>query len=158
MRHFDRQRIRKFLVARMHLSGSRVVAVASFALFVGSLATSQTPVPGVIEPTPIHQQESSPIFPEVIPSSAVVGGGKTGPTVQLAVSADMIGFSHVDGSGTQTITLVHTGKSWMAVYHVDSTGVIRLASSRPIDADFSLQFNAAKPLPEEIRAMGVKPR
>ena len=63
----------------------------------------------------------------------------------------MIGFSHSDNSGTQTITLVHTGKAWMAVYHIDRSGKVRLVSSRPIDADFSLQLNATSPLPEEIR-------
>ncbi|MGB1814680.1 MAG: hypothetical protein ACPHJ3_04940, partial [Rubripirellula sp.] len=62
-----------------------------------------------------------------------------------------IGFSHSDSSGTQTITLVHTGKAWMAVYHIDRSGKIRLVSSRPIDADFSLQLNATSPLPDEIR-------
>jgi hypothetical protein len=67
---------------------------------------------------------------------------------------DMIGFSHSDDSGTQTITLVHTGKSWIAVYHIDRSGKIHLVSSRPIDADFSLQLNATSPLPEEIRAIG----
>jgi hypothetical protein len=66
----------------------------------------------------------------------------------------MIGFSHYDASGTQTITLVHAGKSWMAVYHIDRSGTIRLVSSRPIDADFSLQLNATSPLPEEIREIG----
>jgi hypothetical protein len=73
---------------------------------------------------------------------------------RVAAAGDMIGFSHDDGSGTQTITLVHTGKSWMAVYHIDRSGTIRLVSSRPIDADFSLQLNATSPLPEEIREIG----
>jgi len=72
---------------------------------------------------------------------------------KVAAAGDMIGFSHSDGSGTQTITLVHTGKSWMAVYHIDRSGAIRLVSSRPIDADFSLQLNATTPLPDEIRQM-----
>ena len=73
---------------------------------------------------------------------------------RVAAAGDMIGFSNSDGSGTQTITLVHTGKSWMAVYHIDRSGKIRLVSSRPIDADFSLQLNATSPLPEEIREIG----
>ncbi|TWU59348.1 hypothetical protein Poly51_21360 [Rubripirellula tenax] len=73
---------------------------------------------------------------------------------QMGVAGDMIGFSSSDASGTQTITLVHTGKSWMAVYHIDKSGTIRLISSRPIDADFSLQLNATSPLPEEIRQLG----
>ena len=91
-------------------------------------------------------------------SAAPVGGVVTpfDPTALSKVGAagDMIGFSHSDGSGTQIITLVHTGKSWMAVYHIDRSGTIRLVSSRPIDADFSLQLNATSPLPEEIRQFG----
>ena len=88
----------------------------------------------------------------------VVGAGDrgSGSSVQadhVGAAGDMIGFSHADGSGTQTITLVDTGKSWMAVYHIDRSGTIRLVSSRPIDADFSLQLNATSPLPDEIRGM-----
>lgn len=71
----------------------------------------------------------------------------------VASAGEVIGFSHVDASGSQRITLVDTGKSWMAVYHIDQTGTIRLVSSRPIDADFSLQLNATSPLPEEIRQL-----
>ena len=73
---------------------------------------------------------------------------------RVGAANDMIGFSHSDASGTQTITLVHTGKSWIAVYHIDRSGKIHLVSSRPIDADFSLQLNATSPLPEEIREIG----
>ncbi len=73
---------------------------------------------------------------------------------RVGAAGEMIGFSGSDASGTQTITLVHTGKSWMAVYHIDRSGKIRLVSSRPIDADFSLQLNATSPLPDEIRELG----
>ena len=76
------------------------------------------------------------------------------PLKRAGAAGEMIGFSHYDASGTQTITLVHAGKSWMAVYHIDRSGSIRLVSSRPIDADFSLQLNATSPLPEEIREIG----
>lgn len=76
---------------------------------------------------------------------------QSGLLSQVGAAGDMIGFSHSDDSGTQTITLVHTGKSWIAVYHIDRSGKVRLVSSRPIDADFSLQLNATAPLPEEIR-------
>jgi len=86
-----------------------------------------------------------------LPGSLVPSG--PGPQIQLGAAGEMIGFSGSDGSGTQTITLVDTRKSWMAVYHVDRSGKIRLVSSRPIDADFSLQLNATSPLPEEIRAL-----
>jgi hypothetical protein len=139
---------------RESFSGSRLVAIGCLGVLLGSIATSQTPT---------ESASSSPItegtpFPAVMPNVPQVGASKTGTAVQLAVSADMIGFSHVDGSGTQIITLVHTGKSWMAVYHVDRTGTIRLVSSRPIDADFSLQLNATSPLPDEIRSLGGKSR
>ena len=66
-------------------------------------------------------------------------------------SGQIIGFSGFNGSGSQTITLVHTGKMQMAVYHIGSSGQIRLVSSRPIDADFSLTLNPTAPLPSEIR-------
>ena len=97
--------------------------------------------------------------PPQVESDQVSGGGvgviaSPSAVARVAAAGDMIGFSHADGSGTQTITLVHTEKSWMAVYHVDRSGKIRLVSSRPIDADFSLQLNATAPLPEEIREIG----
>jgi hypothetical protein len=44
----------------------------------------------------------------------------------------------------------------MAVYHIDSSGQIRLTSSRPLEADFTIQFNASSPLPEEIRRLQGK--
>ncbi|TWU64989.1 hypothetical protein V7x_05330 [Crateriforma conspicua] len=90
----------------------------------------------------------------MMPPIPPAGGGQAAsPIHRVAASGDFIGFSHGDGSGSQTITVLHTGKSWMAVYHVDSSGKIWLRSSRPIDADFSLQLNATSPLPDEIRQM-----
>ncbi|QDT02475.1 hypothetical protein K227x_08520 [Rubripirellula lacrimiformis] len=99
--------------------------------------------------TTVGVGQSPPGESDVQSFLATAGGGP-----QMGVAGDMIGFSSSDASGTQTITLVHTGKSWMAVYHIDRSGKIRLVSSRPIDADFSLQLNATSPLPEEIRQMG----
>ncbi len=87
-------------------------------------------------------------------SAAVLGVPEAPDFPKVGASGDMIGFSHSDSSGTQIITLVHTRKSWMAVYHIDRSGTLRLVSSRPIDADFSLQLNATSPLPEEIRQVG----
>ncbi|TWU38780.1 hypothetical protein Q31b_38580 [Novipirellula aureliae] len=75
---------------------------------------------------------------------------------QVGAAGDMIGFSHSDGTGSQTITLINTRKSWMAVYHIDRSGTIQLTSSRPIDDDFTLLLNATSPLPEEIRRMNGK--
>ncbi|MEM1069175.1 MAG: hypothetical protein AAGI63_09785 [Planctomycetota bacterium] len=97
---------------------------------------------------------------EGVPATEIAAGmpaalvpTSSGPQVQLGAAGGVIGFSGSDGSGTQTITLVDTRKSWMAVYHIGTAGEIRLVSSRPIDADFSLQLNAISPLPEEIRAL-----
>jgi hypothetical protein len=99
-------------------------------------------------------QPPPPQGPDQVSSGVVaaIPRGDAGPRVGAAGA--MIGFSHSDGSGTQTITIVHAEKSWMAVYHIDRSGKIRLVSSRPIDADFSLQLNATSPLPEEIREIG----
>ncbi|TWT56192.1 hypothetical protein [Allorhodopirellula solitaria] len=77
----------------------------------------------------------------------------------VAGSGGLIGFSHVDNEGTQVITIVDAEKRWMAVYHVGSGGTIRLASSREIAADFTLQLNATAPIPDEIRRLqGLPPR
>jgi hypothetical protein len=73
--------------------------------------------------------------------------------VQVGSAGQVIGFSGLNGSGTQTITLVHAGKMQIAVYHIDRSGQIRLVSSRPIDADFSLTLNPTAPLPQHIREL-----
>ena len=83
-----------------------------------------------------------------MPPNATESGPQTGSAGQL------IGFSGFDGSGSQTITLVHAGKMQIAVYHIDRSGQIRLVSSRPIDADFSLSLNVTAPLPGQIRLLG----
>ena len=83
-----------------------------------------------------------------MPLNATESGPQTGSAGQL------IGFSGFDGSGSQTITLVHAGKMQIAVYHIDRSGQIRLVSSRPIDADFSLSLNVTAPLPGQIRLLG----
>ena len=117
-------------------AGNRIIRTALVLLMVIGIATvavSQSPTP---------QTDGLPINSELSIAETVA---------KVGASGDMIGFSHSDSSGTQTITLVHTGKSWMAVYHIDRSGKVRLVSSRPIDADFSLQLNATSPLPDEIR-------
>jgi hypothetical protein len=126
------------------------VFVTCVFLAVGA-GTGQVPGLGQVPARPITPAESN----SPVGSNALAGGiVASRPNLpQMASAGEMIGFSHVDGSGNLTITLVHTGKSWMSVYHVDSKGTIRLASSRPIDADFTLQLNATDPLPEDIRQM-----
>tara|TARA_R110002049_G_scaffold2750_8_gene22281 strand:+ start:233513 stop:233911 length:399 start_codon:yes stop_codon:yes gene_type:complete len=123
---------------------------------IASVATSQSPTSlGLPSPGAEISENPAPIG---MSSSAGVAmsaaAGRIAQADHVGAAGDMIGFSHADGSGTQTITLVDTGKSWMAVYHIDRSGKIRLVSSRPIDADFSLQLNATSPLPDEIRGIG----
>lgn len=84
------------------------------------------------------------------------GASNSGLPPQLTTAGDMIGFSRELGDGLQAITLINASRRWMAVYHINAEGQIRLASSRPLDADFSIQFNATSPLPDEIRRLQGK--
>ncbi len=145
------QRLQAKLPLRIFLFSSVVIAATSF---VFSQSPAGYPPTEMLPDSPENGQ-----FAEQNVSSAqsekvlgVIGQANARP-YQVGAAGDMIGFSHSDGSGSQTITLIDTGKSWMAVYHIDRSGTIRLVSSRPIDADFSLQLNATSPLPEEIRQM-----
>lgn len=107
-------------------------------------------------------QLMSPDTRGVMPPGQVMGSSEVaqmrsnspdlGP--QVGAAGELIGFNGFDGSGSQTITLVHTGKMQIAVYHIDRSGQIRLVSSRPIDADFSLSLNVTAPLPGQIRLLG----
>ena len=72
------------------------------------------------------------------------------PAVQVGSAGEMMGFAGTGENG-QTITLVDTSRSWMAVYHIAPNGEIRLVSSRPIDADFTIELNAIDPTPGAIR-------
>ena len=137
-------------------------SAAILVVAIASVATSQSPPEPVSSSERTESGNFAPGLPPPTASAAGFSSPAMRPSVQALPSAasgagaagDMIGFSHGDGSGTQTITLVDTRKSWMAVYHVTRSGTIRLVSSRPIDADFSLQLNATSPLPEEIRRIG----
>ncbi len=126
------------IVGRVGLTLALVAAIAV-------IAESQSPEGGFSADQPIE---------DAVALSAIASLPGPDQFPKVGASGDMIGFSHSDSSGTQTITLVHTKKSWMAVYHIDRSGTLRLVSSRPIDADFSLQLNATSPLPEEIRQIG----
>ena len=138
-------------VRKMIRIGQKTIAPAIFAflllLAVASVAPSQ------------HPSETTRSTPNVLPPDELGGNIArglltSGPAALVGAAGEIIGFTHADASGTQTITLLHTGKSWMAVYHIDRSGTLRLVSSRAIDADFSLQLNATSPLPEEIRKVG----
>lgn len=100
-------------------------------------------------------QNAEPPLNMVAGSANLLGAfGKTDDSAdKVGAAGEVIGFSHSDGSGSQIITLVHTGKSWVAVYHISRVGEIRLMSSRPIDADFSLLLNPTSPTPSEIEAI-----
>ena len=89
--------------------------------------------------------------PGQLPSPPAKSAAKGAPV--LIQAGDMIGFSRELGDGVQAITIINASQRWMAVYHIDTSGQIRLTSSRPLDADFTIQFNAASPLPEEIRRL-----
>lgn len=107
--------------------------------------------------TPRKLGENGPRFGQFVGDRVSVIEARDGRDV--AGSGDLIGFSHVDDSGTQVITIVDAEKRWMAVYHVGSEGKIRLASSREIAADFTLELNVTPPLPDQIRRMqGLPPR
>tara|TARA_R110002073_G_scaffold65408_14_gene163394 strand:- start:1432 stop:1968 length:537 start_codon:yes stop_codon:yes gene_type:complete len=144
-------RLQAILPLRILLFGSVVIAATSYVF-------SQAPSPYPPSETLPTSPETRELKEQTISGGqaekvlGVVGQANARP-YQVGAAGDMIGFSHSDGSGSQTITLIDTGKSWMAVYHIDRSGTIRLVSSRPIDADFSLQLNATSPLPEEIRQM-----
>ncbi len=129
------------------ISVGQAIFACALLVVAAQVGTPQTPSSNGNSPNVPAESEAAALF-------AGTNHPVTGPAVQLGAAGQMIGFSRGDASGTQTITLVHTGKSWMAVYHIDRSGSIRLVSSRPIDADFSLQLNATSPLPEEIRKMG----
>lgn len=123
-------------------------------------AASSSPGPSALTPTaptPGRNVDSAQNFRNLVGERVTVVEARGGRDV--AGSGGLIGFSHVDGEGTQVITIVDAEKRWMAVYHVDSEGKIRLASSREIAADFTLQLNATAPLPDQIRRLqGIPPR
>lgn len=130
------------------------LVLVGFGITIGWVVANQTPVQ-------VRAQEGAPIRQPVddVGGFSQVDFSHLQPLVDarpgrdVGASGELIGFSHVDESGTQAITLVNTGKLWMAVYHVRSDGEIRLTSSRAIDADFSMEFNVSAPKPDDIRRM-----
>ncbi len=107
-----------------------------------------TGTPGV---GPMGPPPNRPSGGSQIANSGIVTA-ETAP--EVASAGEIIGFNGFNGSGSQTITLVHTGKMQIAVYHIDRSGQLTLVSSRPIEDDFSFSFNVNAPLPREIRLLG----
>lgn len=126
---------------------------------VGNQSADAAVFPASSNVAPSLPLESTGISGAAVPASATGGVALPQPAPMfpagpsLAAAGDMIGFSRELAGGTQAITLINASRRWMAVYHVDQAGQIRLVSSRPLDADFSFQFNATAPLPEEIRRL-----
>ena len=88
------------------------------------------------QPAP-QQMTAAPVAP--VPMVAGANSPQTGS------AGELIGFSGFNGSGSQTITLVHAGKMQIAVYHIDGSGQLQLISSRPIDADYSITLTPTAP-------------
>ena len=158
-RHFRNRIGRRIGLACRFGMPPSIVAATILLVGIASVAVSQPPqssTPVASEAHGVSESDQNPVHGGVAGDrlEGVPGPLATSPIAKVAAAGDMIGFSHSDASGTQTITVVHTGKSWMAVYHIDRSGTIDLVSSRPIDADFSLQLNATSPYPDEIRRMG----
>lgn len=129
-----------------------VLIIAFWLIWPASVLQGQAPAgpPESAVPWQGSEATGSPAAGNPIPSQPMPMF-PAGPS--LAAAGDMIGFSREIAGGSQAITLINASRRWMAVYHVDQVGQIRLVSSRPLDADFSFQFNATAPLPEEIRRL-----
>lgn len=163
------------------LSLNRIALLALFAAasFVAAAAADEVAASGIPDPWNGQASESSQdhavdndltftetVAPAIQSISKAVSGRTISPPPSsvlpgkalpnLGAAGDMIAFSRDLGDGVQAITVISSAKKWMAVYHIDSGGQIRLTSSRPIDADFTIQFNATSPLPEEIRRLRGK--
>ena len=68
---------------------------------------------------------------------------------------DLITMSAPAGDGLQQLTVIDPRSRVMSVYHLDTaTGEISLKSVRNITWDLQMmEFNAASPLPREVRSM-----
>jgi hypothetical protein len=81
-------------------------------------------------------------------------GDGTSATVRGAAAGELIALTS-DAPGLQQVTVLDAKRRVVGVYHVDhATGRIELKSVRRIDWDLSIEeFNAAEPLPRDVRAM-----
>ncbi len=74
---------------------------------------------------------------------------------QTAAGTELITFTTAIGEHRQQLTVIDPKLRVMAVYQIDdSSGEIVLKSVRNISWDLQMtEFNAAKPLPHEIRSL-----
>jgi hypothetical protein len=140
------RRFRQVSHAAKQISMRIVLAKNSFRIWMSAFALIACVSLGVGQQPPPNGAGLLAGMPRVVDS---IDASK----VQVGAAGSLIGFSGSTSEGSQTITLVNTEKFWMAVYHVSSDGKIHLVSSRPIDADFSVQLNVTDPLPDEIRGL-----
>lgn len=72
---------------------------------------------------------------------------------QAIARGDLIAFDAKVGDTTQQLTVVDPKQQTISVYHIElKTGKIELRSVRNIRWDLSIEeYNAARPLPHEIR-------
>lgn len=139
---------------------TRQITCKSFALGalitlgINTLGRSQPP----IEPGPAAGDEIVGVLQSAVDHPQALthpsaGVSRQDPDHRVASAGDFIGFSHTDGSGSHKITLFDTSKRWLAVYHVDRDGNIRIRSSRDASEDFSFELNATEPTSQRIRQM-----
>lgn len=136
------------------LPGSVAAAIPAAASTANSAAAAAT-LPAATATENAVPGLSPKALPIGFPATAPPSSPSKGPAT-LIQAGDMIGFSRELGDGVQAITIINASRRWMAVYHIDTSGQIRLTSSRPLDADFTIQFNATAPLPEDIRRLQGK--
>jgi hypothetical protein len=114
------------------------------------VAIHQSGTPGQA-PSPGGQQAASEY-----PAGAQPAAGLPTRVPQVTASAaaeGMMAFASPSGVG-QLVTVIDARRSWMAVYSVDAGGErIKLLSSRPLDQDFSVQYNIAEPTPADIKRL-----
>ncbi|WP_164101707.1 hypothetical protein [Candidatus Laterigemmans baculatus] len=125
-------------MGRSRMLGAAMLGGWLLVFVVDSTGTGQAPPQG----SPLEKATSAAKSPPVVTPMAVADG--------------MLGFASPDAAGGQMVTLIDSRHSWMAVYAVDAKGQIRLLSSRPLQQDFSVQYNVMDPTPAEIGRL--KPR
>jgi hypothetical protein len=76
-------------------------------------------------------------------------------SAEAAANAEVIALTSTLGDNRQQLTLIDPRMRVMSVYHVDAaSGGISLKSVRNFHWDMQMvEFNNAKPLPQEIRSM-----